>query len=601
MCKYKYDNKNSNRNGQSCIYPEFYLHNSDQFKRELLIDEEGYCLFHSKNDKWKIKNGFKESLFELIEVLSEINSKKEAYHREFFFSGFNFPNYESILFSEIPFLGYLILSNCIFNSKIEFDNLTVNSLNTEHSTFNERVFFNKVNFLNGIESNQSTYNNGLSFRFCELKRHFFFNDCYFNNISNSYNCELGFKSCKSIHYLSLQNTSIKTRFTILKSTINSEILFNNSTLEDEFIIENCKIDGTISFQETEFTLKQNGNPYMSSTHFENNDLGERGRIVFRGKWPQYDMIRNEMTLHFNEKPKGIILFENFNLNKILPKSKERLFKWEKEGIVEIGPGCRKYYCQTEVFTIKATKAIQTLILDIAKIFCNYFELQESSNLGIEILERKESLIKYFYFTDEKVSLEKFLEQINNAEYNIWKTFSNLTNYSSDNFSNIEEQHLFLDLGILFLKLGNYVNNGISLKDNIPKLLNSIAAKAVTNIDNSNNIVINIEPGKSVVQPTELYEFILNAINKYSNSTPKLTINMKVKQIFNGQIENVINADNYFQGNGSNSTKHILNDIDEISKEESSVKKESKWEKFLKKWAGTISDVTISGIKGFILP
>ncbi len=30
---------------------------------------------------------------------------------------------------------------------------------------------------------------------------------------------------------------------------------------------------------------------------------------------------------------------------------------------------------------------QTLILDIVKVFCNYFELHENSNLGVEIIER----------------------------------------------------------------------------------------------------------------------------------------------------------------------------------------------------------------------
>jgi hypothetical protein len=71
MCKYIYqDNRTyqSLQSGSSCIYPEFYKENNELFQKpkDLPIDEEGYCIFHSNNKLWKEKNNFMDMFFDLI-------------------------------------------------------------------------------------------------------------------------------------------------------------------------------------------------------------------------------------------------------------------------------------------------------------------------------------------------------------------------------------------------------------------------------------------------------------------------------------------------------------------------------------------------------
>ena len=540
----------------------------------------------------------------MIKVVSEININLEIHERDYFFSGFYFPNYESFKFDKVQFIGSLDLSYSTFNCRVEFLNMTIITLNIQNTSFCEKLYFTNVEFKNSTFSSNATFHNGLSLINCDLQRNLLFDNCTFNNINETSSCEIGIKQCKSVHYLSFEGSLIKPRVFISKSSFDYELNFNQCTIENEFLFEQSRINGTISFKEAEFSLKENVNPMMSGTHFENIELSEKGRIIFKGKYPQDDMIKNELSIHFKDEPKGLISFENFNLNKIYPKFKARLFELEKEGVVEIGKGCRKYYCQTEIFTITASKATQTLVLDIVKIFCNYFELQENSNLGIEIVERNKSLIRYFYFTDEEISYDKFLEKINHTEYNLWETFSNLSKYSINSIEDIEKRNLLIDIAGLFLKLGNYTQNKITHEEDIPKILNSISAKAFTHLDKSDGLIINIHQGESAIQTNELYEVILNRINSFSSTIPKVNLIMKVNQNFYRTIEKVINADNFIEGNKqilSEDKTLILEEANEIKNEQSPKVKESKWEKFLKKWAGTISEVATSVLKELIMP
>ena len=80
--------------------------------------------------------------------------------------------------------------------------------------------------------------------------------------------------------------------------------------------------------------------------------------------------------------------------------------------------------------------------------------------------------------------------------------------------------------------------------------------------------------------------------------------MNLTQNFNEKVEKVINADNFYQSNQSISIddkNKIINELTDIKNEKSDAVKESKWKKFLKDWAGTISEVAIPVLKEFILP
>ena len=80
--------------------------------------------------------------------------------------------------------------------------------------------------------------------------------------------------------------------------------------------------------------------------------------------------------------------------------------------------------------------------------------------------------------------------------------------------------------------------------------------------------------------------------------------MKITQNFYGDVEKVVNADNFFENNQSvtNEQKNqIIQELTEIKNEKSEVLKENKLSKFIKNWGGTISEVATPIIKELILP
>jgi hypothetical protein len=583
MCKYRYKNKNSNVLDNPCQFPDFYDKHNKEFNESLLIDNDGFCIFHSSNAGWKIEHDFREKLFELINVISEVHKKTEVHEWNYFLDGFHFPHYESIVFDESHFNNAVVMSNCIFDCSVYFDNMTLNSLDIEHSIFNKIVSFNKVVLINSIFSNYASFYGGLNFTNCYLEKYLYFENCTFYNIDEFASRNIGIKDCKHVHFLSFKKSTIKTKVYIKNATFNYELNFDNCVLEDEFSMEKCQVNGIISFKDCEFSLTENPNPMMSGTHFSYIDLNEGGKIIFKGKSPEAEMMKNELSLHFKERPKGLIVFENFNLNTIYPEFRASIPELQKDSIVEIGRGCQKYYCTTDTITINASNSTQKLILDIASVFCNYFEIQNGYNLGIEIIERTKSQIRYFYFTDEAISKEDFIDRIKQNENNLWQTFSKLTQNAREVIPkyHIEITSCLIDIAAIFLKIGNQIE------------YNKLSEQSFDSIFNSISVV-----GKSIIDTQSLLKEIRYRGGNLNNIAPIIKIeNMGNNYTNYGTVEN-FGENNYKTSISENpgipdeQKVLIYGIIDEIIKEREPKKKESKLKKFIKDYGPTIGESAV---------
>jgi len=118
--------------------------------------------------------------------------------------------------------------------------------------------------------------------------------------------------------------------------------------------------------------------------------------------------------------KGAIHFENVNFQKIANNSRVRLLQLEKLGFVEIGKGCLKYRYQTDPKTIKIDKGCQALVIDMTQTFSNYFSVENGVNLGVEIIERLDEYVKYFYFSDENIGEKEFHDRLVFTEEKLWR-------------------------------------------------------------------------------------------------------------------------------------------------------------------------------------
>jgi hypothetical protein len=529
MCNYRYKIKNSPLENTPCIYPDLYLKYADKFPQtnSLPIDNEGYCVFHSKDINWKNKNDFSGRFNELLNALTKTHQIAEKGKLNCNFSGF-YLCAESGAFVIDNYLleSHLDFSFCEFENGLRLTNSRLSSIALENSLFHDTLELSNVHFVNNVNCPNSSFDNGVIISNCELTGFSFFNNCTFRNINKNPNCVFSLKDCPSVNYISFEDSTFEIRVACNRVTFNAEVVFDKSIFSDEFYFQQNEINGVVSFKESEFLLSSNLNPIYSSVDFSNLKINENGRLIFKGKRPLEDMVKGELLIGLETTPEGIISFENFNLNKIFPKNKIKLLELEKTGNVEIGKGCRKYYCQTDVITIESSNSNQKLIIDIVTVFCNYFEIQQGYNLGVEIIERTQSHIKYFYFTDETIAKEDFIEKIKQNENGLWKTFSNLTRHSTEIVSkkDIGIKNCLIDIAGLFLKIGNQIEH------------NSLSDKGLNNIFRS----IAIDGNSSIDSQSQLKEIILRW-EDFINNPPTIIIkNIETEYNINGNVGQIGN-------------------------------------------------------------
>lgn len=531
MCKYKYKKWDKINENNSCIYPNFFIEYESILNSKLPIDSDGFCIYHSSNAIWKAKHDFSKCLNLLIGKYPEINSDKKLIW-EYNFIGFVFT--EDVSFhSNVK--NSVSLSYSIFNKKVDFSKFEVRSIELMYCEFKDKVTFSEVIFSSNLYGSSSIFENGLKIKSCIFKDNAYFEKCLFNNISNSLMCEIGIEDCQ-IQSLSIENSEVKPRVAIRNCSIDRQLVFDRSNIYSEFLCEKNIINGTVSFKEADFLLSNNLSDFYSSFSIINNILNETGKLIFKGKKPMEDMVKGELALYFKEKPKGLISFDNFNLNKICLDDKNKLLIHKKENpnLVEISANCRKYYRRTDFFVIDAKEANQKLILNLINVFCNYFEVSKNTNLGVEIVERNLTSIRYYYFTDEQITLEEFLNKIRENETNIFTTLKNLTTSAQEALS--QENYELVDC---LIKLeGWWKMIAFRIKNN------NVQKKDLLNITNSISIDKKSE----------------NEIITYFKSLTKNNIIMAANVNFNEKVNNVTFNDY---------TKQIMN----ISNERDLQKKE----------------------------
>ena len=150
-------------------------------------------------------------------------------------------------------------------------------------------------------------------------------------------------------------------------------------------------------------------------------------LTFKSTSPQNKMFSYDVELSFKEEPAGTIRFDNVNFHKFTAQSRLRLTRLAKLGIVEIGPGCIKYRFQTAVRTISVSESNLPLVIELCQTFTNYFTQSNGLNLGFEIVERDSAKVSFFYFSDENITEEIFVERLAQTERRLWNLLSVRTN------------------------------------------------------------------------------------------------------------------------------------------------------------------------------
>jgi hypothetical protein len=391
-----------------CRYSELGV-----LKTGMPIDDEGYCILHSKNIQWKEENGFNECLKNAI-----IYYQNKPDNKLIVLENVAFTETANEVFKDAKFEQEVSFKGSIFMGKVDFKNMV----------FDKGVSFKSASFENYVE-----FENITSVRF-EFDNAVFRRDLLVNNCV----CTSNF-SMTGVHLdggLRIWNTTFHQcaffeKMVISKDENGGGCFFNKVTFKDyatfelsqfngNLLFDEVLIEDTFVFEKVDFTYHI-ATPIYSSVYFKKVTISKSGRLEFRGT-PDNKIFSKVYDVDFiDETLEGEVFFENTDFTKVGSFSKDRLIGLSKgEGAkVVIGSGCLKYLNQTPIKTIQVTKDNQNLVSELCSTFVEFFTKNTGCNLGVEIVSRNESEIRLFYFSDENLSYEKFESLLQKSEIEMW--------------------------------------------------------------------------------------------------------------------------------------------------------------------------------------
>jgi len=495
MCTQTYSIRSRGQEKQ-CPYVQLYENwrassSADADEGKLLldfpIDQNEKCIFHSSDLEWKLKNDFGKRFRNLIHLANQDPQLDEIDLRAFVFVGDGDPLMKSkyrleisglhfnkpVVFDDAKFMEAVRFKNIEFNAKTDFIHVefleetsfnegSVNGVNFEEAIFNKTTRFNDFEFPSYAQFTACQFLDGLKIENCNFRQMAFFDQCSFQAVNI-------FK--KGCHF-----TEVVFGFTAD---------FTLSKFECFLLFEQVEFHNKVDFIDTQFNLEQTHNPLDSSVDFKDIQVLTSGVLNFTSTNSQKKLFKHDVNFRYTrEQLLGLIRFENVNFQLITKESKKRLLESAKTGQVEIGKGCLKYRLQTDLRKLQVDQSKQGLILEITQTFANYFIAHNGFNLGIEIVDRTEKEIAYFFFSDENISQTKFEARISETERSLWSSLfikkTEIGPANNQESSGIMTDKLLKEIdGIsalmgTFFRLGARINLNKWSQEDTEKLIKSIS-------------------------------------------------------------------------------------------------------------------------------
>lgn len=410
MCKHRYkDYESLPKDKQFCRLKE-YIEDS----KNLPIDNNGFCIFHSQDLQWKKEQDFVQWLSLLKDGFTQKN--EYAYFLEIHFVGEKGKQ-------NIDYLHLLSdsdLQDCTLHEMLFCEDQSINgNLDFRRCTLFPVMRFSNCDFYGELQFTSIHVTDGLEiplmiFRDCrfhstfyyvynlEVKMNFSFSKCEFDAVQMedfSNEKEYGsfdFTQC-DVKVLDMKNCIIyNPDFT---KTIFHTAEFYNVAFKEETVFDGIQVNSNLNF------------------------LGGANHYIFEGV-TRFDVDFKEIQ--------GNIYFENASISSFLKSHKEALLDFEKRenGKVVIGSGCIKYRVMSDDKVYKIKDFHHHFITEIGHSFSNFFTQYNGFNLGIEVRSKTKKDITIFYFTDDDINKPEFNELINTTSERIFGVESPISKESS---------------------------------------------------------------------------------------------------------------------------------------------------------------------------
>jgi hypothetical protein len=489
MCKFINQDPKASLDRRACSYPQFFARNAALLQSQNLpIDSDGFCLFHSKDSRWKSLEGFDAHFRELLKAMKEIHaSEKEKLDTLYNFSGFFFPVSENpILLDNLHGKLFLDFSFSHFENVLTISNSNLNRLRLSNAHFRSPVTLSSVEIKNEPNFGKSNFEKGLKISNCQFDGHAEFDFSTYSNEPEVEKFALRIGKSRFIDPVYFSNSNFQSNVSLRDVTFDSDVSFDNCTFHDEAYFHAIKFEGEASFKFSDFLKTRNANPIFSVVSFQNVDLGQSGHLVFLGKKELYDAVRGEMQLELAKSSLGRVSFEDFNLNKLVPKSKVEMLKLQSSGKVTIGKGCLKYRHQSELKTVITSESNVALFEELARTFANYFTAKNAVMVGVEVVEKTKTSVQFFYFSDEDITREEFLERFQTTNSTFWNVGQNHHSKKGKDMtrSNFVDLDNFLDIVNFCGKYMGRSEAGAFTAQDLENIANLTSADDVPAIDSN---------------------------------------------------------------------------------------------------------------------
>lgn len=395
MCKHRYqDYESLPKEKQYCSFNELI---------DLPTDKDGMCIFHSTDIRWKQEQDFVKWLTSLRVTLIE---KQEDIN----FAEFHFVAEQNK--SQIDYIQTLTdadLQYSTFHHMIHGEDIIIQgSLNFSHCTLYPVIRFANCRFqglskFTEINITDDSLVSMMIFHEC------IFSDTFYYVHNKLVNMNFSFRGCEfdSIQMEDFRNEEYVGEFECIDCNIKV------------FDLRNCMIYNPDFTGTTFYTADIYNVAFREETVF--NDIKVENNLKFVGG-TDYSIF--EGTTNFDvdfQNLKGNLYFENANLSTFLKPHKERLLEFEKKenSKVEIGTGCIKYRVLSSDFKFKLKDFHHHLITEIGHSFATFFTQYNGFNLGIEVRNKTKHDITLFYFTDDDIDKDEFLQMLGNASSRIF--------------------------------------------------------------------------------------------------------------------------------------------------------------------------------------
>lgn len=516
MCKYKYIEEVSK--GEKQIYPcclENYfslLNNVTNEKYVLPIDKDGYCIFHSQDIEWKRKYNFNYWMQLLFRFLTLVDNGTIDYEhngwKEFDLRGIGWiascdEGEDSVILLDcINFVSdmYLFLQRGVFYNDVKIKECKSPNTETDLSLckFLGPVYVTDTT-LNRISFDKSLFHNGLDI-----------GKCAFVEDAALYSMEVSGEFC-------IASTVFKGTANFSFSVFNTTIWMLNSVnfgMDTDF--SSCVFNGMMEIENVTFGV---GATFKNATFNEVCDFIEceyYEDMIFESENPKNRMFNKTIRFNLNENNMyGCFHFQNVDFFKIVEKDRVYLLQVQKDNRTIIGSGCIKYRTQSPIIMIKTDSINQNIIEELAYSFSKYFIHSSGFNLGVEFLEKRIDQISLFYFTDEDIELNIFLERLSFWGCKYWA------------FPSDASELQFEQSEAAVAKLDDYISKNVSI--------GKITVRKMCGYWNENDtsLLLKAIPGTKE-EETKINELI-------KSNEAKIIMQVKNLNVHNGQVNILENA------------------------------------------------------------